>query len=114
MADWREVANKEGWTAFRQSVRIRLGGRKHAVQVRVLGDELEFYAALPGMDAAQLIGLLVWNRSSGLAYWDIDDGNARAVSRCPRSATQFEMAAYMLETAALADRMELRLSELDR
>ena len=114
MADWREVAKKEGWTAFSKSVRIRLGGRKHSVQVQILGDELEFYAALPEMDAAQLIGLLVSNRSSGLAYWDLDGWSARAVSRCPRSATQFEMAAYMLETAALADRMELGLSELDR
>jgi hypothetical protein len=114
VADWREVARKEGWTAFTKSVRIPLGGRKHTIQVKELGDELEFYADVPDVDADQLLDLLVSNRSSGLVYWQIDDGDAWAVSRCPRLASRPEMAAYMRETAALADRLELRLSETDR
>lgn len=113
MADWREVATTEGWTVFSKSVRIRLGGRKHTIQVHDLGAELEFYAALPETDTAQLVDLLVMNRSTGLAYWHIDGGYPWAVSRCPRSARASEMAEYMRETAALADRMELRLSDLD-
>jgi len=111
VADWPEVARKEGWTAFRMSVRIPLGGRKHTVQVRDLGEEVEFYADVPTTDAAQLLNLLVSNRSSGLAYGHIDRGSARAASRRPRFATQSELAAYMRKTAALADRLELRLSE---
>lgn len=72
-----------------------------------LGDELEFYADSPETDAVQLIDLLVFNRSSGLAYWDMDDETfGGESSRCPRSATMPEMAAYMREAAALADRME--------
>jgi hypothetical protein len=113
VADWREVARKEGWTASTTSVRIPLGGRKHTIQVLDLGDELELHADVPDMNADQLVELLVSNRSSGLAYWYIHAGYAWSVSRCPRLATMLEMATYMRETAALADRLELRLSETD-
>lgn len=114
MADWREVAKGEGWVPFRSSVRIRLGARRHTIHVSDVSDELEFYASAPQTDVGQLIELLVSNRSSGLASWHVDDGHAWAVSRCPRSAAKSEMAAHMRETASLADRLELRLSDIDR
>lgn len=116
MADWRDVAKREGWQAFSTSVRVRLGARKQAVQIRDHGGlEYEFYSEVPsGQDPDQLVALLMINRNAGLAYWHVEDGRAWATSMCPKRANPKEMAAYLLDTAALADRLELRLSEVDR
>jgi hypothetical protein len=115
VADWRDVARGEGWKVFRKSVRLTLGARQHTVRVRERELELEFAADVPRMaDPADLVELLVMNRSAGLAYWHVDNGHAWALSSCPKTATDQVMAAYLRETAALADRLELRLSEIDR
>lgn len=115
MADWRAVAKHEGWPAFSASVRVRLGARKQTVQVRDHGgQDYEFYSAVPPVDASQLVVLLMVNRVAGLAYWHVEGGRAWATSICPKTASQVQMAAYLRDTAALADRLELRLSEFDR
>ncbi len=114
MADWREVAQKEGWAAFKSKIRLPLAARKHTVHVVDYGDELEFFADVPDTYSPdQLLDLLIANRSNRLAYWHVDEGVVWAVSRCPRLATKRQMAAYIRETAALADRLEMRLSDVD-
>lgn len=114
MADWREVSRREGWTAFSDSVRVTLGQRKHKIWVRDLGYVLEFFVMVPPVaDKTHLVDLLVANRVAALAYWHVADGDAWAVSICPKAAGNRQMAAYMRDTAALADRLELQTSESD-
>lgn len=114
VADWATVARDEGWAVFTSHVRVRVGHRRHTVRVRDLGDEYEFRADVPadyGEDVQHR--LLVSNRSLGLAYWHIEQDTVWAVSRCPRTATKPETAAYLRATAGLADSLEMLLSEAD-
>jgi len=115
MADWHEVARREKWHAGVHTARVTLGQRKHTVRVLDRGTELEFVAEVPvGASDDDLVRLLETNRTAGLAFWYVTDGQPFAMSMCPKSANPQVMAAYMRETAALADRYELRVSEIDR
>jgi len=115
MAEWRKVAKSQGWPDGVHTVRVKLGARQHTVQVKGCGGELELVARVPGgARAADLLSLLESNRRNGLAWWHVSEDVAVATSRCPRSATSAEMALYLLETARLADRYELSVSEVDR
>ena len=115
MAEWRKVAKSQGWLAGVHTVRVKLGAREHTVQVLDSGSELELVARVPGgVRTGDLLSLLESNRRNGLAWWHVSEDAAVATSRCPRSATSADMALYLLETARLADRYELSVSEVDR
>jgi len=112
--DWQGVADRQGWPRTRSSVQVLLGDRVQTVQVAARADELELTSTVPSMpDAAELVRLLEENRRTGLVWWRISDGAAEAASRCPRWADEELIGHYLRDTAALADRYELRISEID-
>lgn len=113
MTDWQAATRAEGWTTFTRSVRVQLGTRKRTVHVHEDVEELMFYAEVPQPDTAGLIDMLSVNSLPGLAYWHVDGGHVWAVSRCPQQAGAAEIVTYLKETAALADRLELRCSDKD-
>lgn len=114
MADWREVAAGERWKAGKQSVRVLLGKRQHTVHVVDHGAEYEFYSRVPFVERlSEVVALLEVNRTAGLAFWHVDDGQPVAMSMCPKHATKRTMATYLRDTAALADRYELKANEID-
>jgi len=114
VADWRDFAANEGWTSTAKTIRVPLGDRAHTVNVLPLDGELEFWSSVPWLNTDQLIALLVANRTIGLAYWHVENGQAWAVSRCSRDASYVQIVASIRATAALADRLELRLSDVDK
>lgn len=114
MTDWHEVAAREGWRAGKRTVRVVLGNRQHTVHVVDHGTEYEFYSDVPLVGSLdEVSALLEVNRIAGLAFWHVDDGQPAAMSMCPKRVSRNIMAAYLRETAALADRYELRVSDVD-
>ncbi len=112
MADWRRVAAEAGWTPRARSVAVVLGSRRHTVHVEEGSEGVTFTANLPDSDIDP-IGYLTANRSLGHAYWRIVENKLVATSRCPAGASALLMASYIRETAALADRAELAINEID-
>jgi hypothetical protein len=95
-------------------VQVLLGDRVQTVHVEERADELELTSTVPGPpDAAELVRMLEENRRTSLAWWRVSGGTAEAVSRCPVWADDELLAHHLRDTAALADRYELRTSEID-
>ena len=114
MARWQEVADRQGWPRARSGVQVLLGDRVQTVLVAEDADGLELSSTVPGsQDASELVRMLEENRRTGLAWWRVSNGAAEAVSRCPAWADNELVAHYLRDTAALADRYELRTSEID-
>lgn len=96
------------------SVSVRLGTRSHRVCVQQVGGVCELTAVVGcARTAEDLVELLEANRTSGLAWWHVSEGEALAVSRIPPSASAEIVSLHFRETAALADRLEQRVSETD-
>lgn len=115
MADWRKVARDENWQTSTQYVHVRLGPRKHTVKIIETDSYWQFEADIPpGLDSADLVRMLVANRTNGLAFWHFEQGHAWAVAQCPLAASPAQTALYLRAVASLADRAEVRMSETDR
>lgn len=114
MASWRDVADLRGWPRTAVGVQVLIGDRVQTVRVEEVADGLRLTSAVPSApDAAELVRMLEANRRTGLAWWRVNGGTAEAVSICPDWADAELLAHYLRDTAALADRYELRTSEVD-